>query len=40
MKVYKSKTELRLVYTKSFNLNTKAMVKYNPKDKPTVTKEM
>ena len=37
---YKSKTELRLVCIKSFKRNTKANVKYNAKDKPTVTKEM
>ncbi len=37
---YKSKTELRFVYIISFKRNTKAKVKYNAKDKPTVTKEM
>ncbi len=37
---YKSKTELRLVYIISFKRSTNANIKYNAKDKPTVTKEM
>ena len=38
--VYKSKTEVLFVYNISFNLSKKAKVKYKPKDKPTVTKEI
>lgn len=36
---YKSKTEVRLVYTKSFNLRKKAKVMYSAKPIPKVAKE-
>ena len=39
-KSYKSNTEVRLPRIKSFNLIQKANVRYTPKPKPTVTKEM
>jgi len=35
---YKSNTELRLVYTKSFNFKRNAVVKYIAKDTPRVAK--
>ena len=38
--IYKSKSELRLVYNISFSFNQKARVRYTTKPRPTVKNEL